>query len=310
MQIIKIKEDYKSHTKKRQLSKKRELQTLRVVRCYLDYLSSINKTPITAKISDVNGYLSQQDHLSSATYNWYASILRVFHRYLYEKDIIKIDLSSCIFNKKTPNILPRNIPLNLMIKLCTPTPQEKAKLSSSVLLMRDQAMIEFLFSTGVRSAELLDAKIKNLSHDLSECLINTKKNGIPRYVYLGKPAQEALKRYLHKRGIVNLRSTSKTEQKQYIFQNSRGGRLSYTALNVIIKKCAAERIATHVTPHMFRHTFATEILRSSGCLRSVQKLLGHRNIASTQRYCHLDVKDRMKAIDDFHPRSQVRKFDK
>ncbi len=277
----------------------------RVANCYLQYLSEYQKPIAETTLIDIEGYLGTLSYLKETSYNTsYVYTLRDFYRYLYQSKLIAIDWGDYITKKKTPQTLPRNIPLNLMLQLCTPTKTDLKQLEKSVVAIRNQAIIEFLFSTGVRGSELLEAKIQYLSSDLSECFIPTKKKGTPRYVYLGKSARKYLGRYLQKRGINNFDQLNSSQLNDYIFVNKNSKKLSKTSLNNIVQACAKKRIGTVVTPHMFRHTFATEMLRSSGCLRTVQLLLGHTSIASTQKYCHLDISDRMAAIEEFHPRSQ------
>ncbi len=277
----------------------------RVARCYLQYLFENQKPVRETTLKDIEGYLGTLNYLKETSYNSsYVYPLRDLYQYLYQSKLITVDWGDYIQKKKTPKTLPRNIPLNLMLQLCTPTETDLQQLEKSVVAIRNQAIIEFLFSTGVRGSELLEAKIKNLSSDLSECFIPTKKKGTPRYVYLGKPARKYLSRYLQKRGINNFDQLNSNQLDDYIFVNKNNRKLSKTSLNNIVQACATKRIGTAVTPHMFRHTFATEMLRSSGCLRTVQLLLGHTSIASTQKYCHLDISDRMAAIEEFHPRSQ------
>lgn len=276
----------------------------RVVNDYLQLLCDKGVEVTISKAKDVEDYLTTLDYLNPSTYNHYVSVLRDFYHYLYRSKLIAIDWGEHLLYKKAPRLLPRNIPLQLMLQLCTPTAEEEVAIKTSLFAIRDQAIIEFLFSTGVRSAELLDAKLKDLSYDMSQCFIPTKKKGVPRYVYLGAPAREWLSFYLKKRGITALTQLSKDERESNLFLNKYNNGLSYTSLREIVINCAQKRIATKVTPHMFRHTFATEMLRSGGCLRSLQILLGHTSIASTQKYCHLDIKDRATAINDFHPMSQ------
>ncbi len=275
----------------------------RVVSDYLLYLSRKNVNLIKTKTRHIEDYLRTLKHLKASTYNEYVYILRDFYRYLYSHHFINIDWGDYLIKKKTPQTLPRNIPLDLMMQLCTPTEKEYENLKQSIIAIRNQAILEFLFSTGVRSAELLEARLKYLSYDLTECFIPTKKKGLPRYVYLGKPAREALSKYLKKRGISSLAQLNK-QQDDYIFVNKYNNNISHTTLRRIIINLAIKRIGTSVTPHMIRHTFATEMLRSSGCLRSLQIMLGHKAITTTQIYTHLDINDQIVAIDDFHPRSQ------
>ncbi|MGY0399819.1 MAG: tyrosine-type recombinase/integrase [Ostreibacterium sp.] len=130
--------------------------------------------------------------------------------------------------------------------------------------------------------------------DLTQCFIATVKSGLPRHVYLGRPAQQALRTYLLSREIVitNNSSLKSSVINQPVFMSQKKNPLSYTAVKNVVQKLSMSRIGMAVTPHMFRHTFATEMLRATGNIRALQLMLGHRSIDSTMRYCHLDLADR------------------
>ncbi len=196
-----------------------------------------------------------------------------------------------------------------MIKLCTPTADEYPLKSKA---LRNQAIVEFMFSTGVRSIELRCAKLKYLSDDLSTCFIATAKRGVPRYVYLGEPAQQALQNYLAIRAIHFEKGLSKSELELPIFTADLTGTkaMSYQSLKDSITKLSVSRIGMSVNPHMIRHTFATEMLRASGNIRALQILMGHKTIDSTMVYCHLCTEDKIKAIETHHPMCFSQKFDK
>lgn len=285
----------------------------RLITRYLDFLSEHKIDVTQSTIREVNHYLATElNHLAPSSYNHRIFILRHFYQWLYENKMINVDWSSHILCKKEPQLLPKNIPAHLMKALCTPTADDLEKLKASSIMKRNQAMIEFLYSTGVRSIELRQAKVKDLSDDLAQCFISTVKSGVPRYVYLGEPAKQALADYLLCRGIVlSSKCLKSAVANQSIFMSHKACAMSYTAVKLVVRKLSIARIGIVVTPHMIRHTFATEMLRATGNIRALQLMLGHRSINSTMCYCHLDLADRKQAIDTYHPMSlETDKFDK
>lgn len=127
-----------------------------------------------------------------------------------------------------------------------------------------------------------------------------------RFVYLGDPAKEALNDYLTARNI-KLSWLTKKQGEWPLFATRENNHMGNSTLASIIYELGKKRVGAKITPHMIRHTFATEMLRACGCLRSVQLLMGHSPIESTERYCHLDANDRTFAIDNYHPLSEKTK---
>jgi integrase/recombinase XerD len=165
---------------------------------------------------------------------------------------------------------------------------------------RDKAVLETLYATGSRASEVVGLKQEDLFLDSSFCKC-FGKGGKQRIVPLGKPAVEALRAYVGEQRPQLVRANPDAP---WVFV-SRGGRaLTREMLWVLVKKYVRRAgLNARVSPHTFRHSFATHLLAGGADLRSVQELLGHANIRTTQHYTHVD-RDRLKAIHHrFHPRA-------
>lgn len=243
------------------------------------------------KYKHIHRFLLTLHHLKPSTYNLWLSHIKGFLRYCEQHNHVKVILP-LLMKKREDTLLPKNISLTMMLALCQPRKNEKTHLQT---YLRNQAIIEFLFSTGVRSIELRQLRVGSLSDDLSRCVIATAKSGVTRTVYLGNPAREALLTYLNSWNI-----DKRKDKHQYLF-TSKDKAMTGTMLYNSVKNLAKKRIGIAVTPHMIRHTFATEMLRATGCLRSVQELMGHVNISNTARYCYLNYHDVLQAINKYHP---------
>lgn len=247
--------------------------------------------------ADCQNYLYTLQHLKPSTYNAYISYMTCFLRYLEER----YDVQHIVLKKKNvETFLPNYLPVEVLHKLCTPTELERARLLNDLTLARDQSIVEILASTGLRSCELRHLRVGDLSPDLRICRVATAKGGYARFVFLGVPAASALKNYL-RLNDVQLRKHSN----EYLFpgRNPKNP-LSYESLRGLLIRIAQYRIGTPVTTHALRHTFATEMMRSCGCIRSVQLLMGHVSISNTVRYCHLNLADTLKAVEKFHPHGE------
>lgn len=236
-------------------------------------------------------FLSDLSYLKNSSYNTYLFFIKDFIIYLENLGIIA-SISLLLKNKPLEDKLPSNLPVHVLHQLCTPHPSEKLQ---TLLKLRNHALIEFLVSTGVRVEECCNACIKDLSADFSECFIHTIKNGNDRLVYLGEPAQLSLKNYFEKRKVCIEKDGATA-----IFA-MRGGHMSPEALRKVVVKLSNLRLGYAVKPHSLRHSFATEMLRGTGCLPSIQEMLGHKHMNNTSIYCHLDFKDAMQAVQKYHP---------
>lgn len=160
--------------------------------------------------------------------------------------------------------------------------------------LRDKAIMEFLYSTGARVSEA--ASLTRENTDLLGGVVTVRGKGKKeRMLPLGEPALQALRSYLSKR---------KKQGSPYVFLNARGGRLSDRSFRLIIDKYVKKASGIlRISPHTFRHSFATHLLNRGADLRSVQELLGHSSIATTQVYTHLSI-DRLKSVyAKAHPRA-------
>jgi integrase/recombinase XerC len=167
--------------------------------------------------------------------------------------------------------------------------------------VRDRAIMELLYSSGLRLAELLSVKLADL--DLAEGLVTvTGKGRKTRIVPVGRHALKALAAWLKARSLL-----AKPEDTT-VFVGGKGGPLSPRTLQARLKRWGrAQGVQQGVHPHLFRHSFASHLLESSGDLRAVQELLGHANISTTQVYTHLDFQHLAKTYDAAHPRAKRKK---
>lgn len=163
----------------------------------------------------------------------------------------------------------------------------------SLTSLRDRAILEFLYSTGARVSEMVSLKREEL--DLISGAVKVKGKGRKeRLLVLGEPAVISLKEYLDKR----------KDENRALFVNKRGGTLTDRGVRVIICKYIKKAaIPLKVSPHTFRHSFATHLLNRGADLRCVQELLGHSSIATTQVYTHLTIDSLKKVYQKAHPRA-------
>lgn len=175
MQKQTIQTCYFEHVEQQNITEKTKSQKTQLIAHYIEYIDGQNIDINDGKAKLINEFMMGYSYVKPSTFNHYLAIFRDFYGVLYHQRLIAFDWSIHLQNKKEPDILPRNIPLTMMLRLCTPTANESDKLQSSIFAKRDQAIIEFMFSTGIRNAELREAKLKYLSKDLSEYFVLTKK---------------------------------------------------------------------------------------------------------------------------------------
>lgn len=168
----------------------------------------------------------------------------------------------------------------------------------NLLEVRDKAMFELLYSSGLRLAELAGLNLFSLDIHAGEASV-TGKGSKTRLVPVGGKAREALAAWL------GVRSGMAAHDETAVFTNRHGKRLTGRQIQLRLERWALKcGLDVHVHPHMLRHSFATHVLQSSGDLRAVQEMLGHANIGTTQIYTHLDFQHLAKVYDTAHPRAK------
>lgn len=246
------------------------------------------------KIDNIRSHLKKlmESNLSTVSMSRHLASIKVLYRYLINEKKIKDDpttyLESPKLWSKVPNVLSLK-EVNLLLK----QPDSKTPLG-----MRDKAMFEVLYATGLRVSELVSLKVNNLNLQ-SGYLISLGKGSKERIVPIGESAREKTEEYLTQIRPQLLKGKSAHE----VFLNRFGKKMSRQGFWKIIKKYALiSGIKTNITPHILRHSFATHLLAGGADLRSVQQMLGHSDISTTQIYTHV-MKDRLReAYDKFHPR--------
>ncbi len=169
---------------------------------------------------------------------------------------------------------------------------------------RDKAILELLYSTGMRVSELTGLDIDRI--DLSAEIVKVRGKGRKeRIIPFGSLAKQAVENYLPERSSLLKRLNCTSEQA--VFVNKNGSRLSQRTVQRMVSSVAfSAGVYSEVTPHVFRHSMATHLLEAGADLRSIQELLGHASVATTQKYTHLDMKSLREVFDKAHPRGKKR----
>jgi len=217
------------------------------------------------------------------------STVRSFFRFLIREGKAQSNPFELISTPKLQKRLPNFLYPNEVEKLL------EAPDSKSVLGLRDRALLELLYGSGIRVSEA--TKLNTTDLDLEEGEVRVfGKGSKERIALIGSKAREAVRKYLSERG----RTQSKA-----LFLNKRGGRLTQRSVERLIKYYARKTgLNRPVTPHTLRHTFATHLLSGGADLRTVQELLGHASLSTTQVYTHI-TKEKLKSVYDLaHPRAK------
>lgn len=237
--------------------------------------------------------LLKNNGLTGSSASRYLSSLRGFFSYLYANEYIEKDPTESVSSAKITRKLPEVLSFAEIEKILD-QPDTDDKLG-----LRDKTILELFYSSGLRVSELIELKISDLFLD-DEVIRVLGKGSKQRIVPIGSSAIQWLNDYMIKsRPLLEQRLKSKN----YIFLNSRGTKLSRMGVWKIVEKYTKEAgIKKEVHPHTFRHSFATHLLEGGADLRSVQEMLGHSDISTTQIYTHIDREYIKQVHKDFHPR--------
>lgn len=260
---------------------------------YFDFLDKAGVSPMQASQIHIMDYISSlAASLSIRSIARNLSSLKIFYRFLVSDGKIKTNPARLISNPKLPRRLPGVLSSQEVERLLA------APDVSTSRGLRDRAMLELLYGSGLRVSELVGLKITNI--DLEAGWVRTLGKGSKeRMVPMGSKAQQSIKEYL----LYSRPSLLKKRSSSHLFLTSRAKPMSRQAFWKIIKRCAGlAGIRKEISPHSLRHSFASHLLEHGADLRSVQIMLGHADISTTQIYTHV-TRERLKQIHEkYHPR--------
>ena len=235
---------------------------------------------IGSLFSSNNNPRSIQRHLSSA---------KGFFKFLKKNSIIESSPFELVNAPKTPQYLPDVLSPEDVEQLLSLKPVD-------VLEIRDLAIVELMYSSGLRVSETANIDLNDFEEEMSFLRV-LGKGSKTRIVPLGRYAINAIQNWIKEREIYS-------EKSKALFINLKGSRLSVRSIQLRLKRLALKQGLPPVHPHMLRHSFATHMLESSGDLRTIQELLGHSSLSTTQIYTKLDYQYLVKIYDKAHPRAK------
>lgn len=273
------------------------------------YLRDINKlyqysasfkaptSPINFKLEELQKFIHWVSDLgiSASSQARIVSGIKGFYKYLLLEELIPYDPSKLLETPKTGRKLPETISVEEIDCIIS-----AIDLSSNEG-QRNKAIIETLYSCGLRVSELINLQITNLYFDLGFIKVTGKGNK-ERFVPVGEKAIKEISTYLeHCRNNLNI----KTGHQDILFLNRRGSKLTRVMIFTIVKNLSSfAGIKKSISPHTFRHSFATHLLEGGADLRAIQEMLGHESIITTEIYTHLDRDFLRSEIIEFHPRNK------
>ncbi len=248
-----------------------------------------NTDVINIKEDNINKYISYlfKTKLKSSSVNRKISSIKSFYLFLIKKNIVNTSPISEVISPKQEKYLPSSMSEDEVDKLLN-SPDSNIKIEK-----RDKAMIEMLYATGMRISELVNLKITDV--DMQRCVVKVLGKGSKeRLIPFGEQAYEALNNYLSDRD----KSSSKE-----VFLSNRRTKISRVAFWHRIKHyIVRENLKQTISPHTLRHAFATHLLNRGADLRSVQLLLGHSDLSTTQIYTHIAKQRLSDVLKKHHPR--------
>ena len=255
------------------------LESLKI-KDYTDVSMDICSAWIGDLFSQNNNPRSIQRHLSSA---------KGFFRFLKKNNLIATSPFELVTAPKSASNLPEVL-----------TPEDVEQLlnfkPSSLIEIRDLAIVEMMYSSGLRVSETVNINVSDFEEGM-DFLRVLGKGSKTRLVPIGRFAISAINNWLSERDKI----VSNTDA---LFLNSKGTRLTVRSVQLRLKKMALKQGLPPIHPHMLRHSFATHMLESSGDLRTIQELLGHSSLSTTQIYTKLDYQHLAKIYDQAHPRAK------
>jgi integrase/recombinase XerD len=254
----------------------------------IDFMKDLNRSTILTYLSNL-----QSNGKAVSTISRNLAAIKSFYQYLVRERYLEKDPAAHLESPKLEKKLPKVLSVHEVEELLK---QPNSTLPAG---LRDKAMLELLYATGIRVSELISLNISDVNLDMGyiKCYGKGSKE---RIVPLGSIAAKCVQDYLTK-GRPKL---VRTYEEAALFINHHGNRLTRQGFWKIIKKYAQEaNIVKEITPHTLRHSFATHLLENGADLRSVQEMLGHADISTTQIYTHVTRNHLKEVYDKTHPRA-------
>ena len=257
----------------------------------------MNITPITISYEHLQEFLYQISKInySERTQARWISSIKGFFSFLLEDELREDNPSALLETPKLGLYLPDTLSLEEIEKLISATDE------NTDLAKRNRCMIEVLYGCGLRVSELTELQISNINFKENYLKIQGKGDKV-RFVPLADYTADFIKNYIN-----DIRSKQKINPKHsdILFLNSRGAQISRQMVFLIIKEIVRKAgIQKNISPHTFRHSFATHLLQNGADLRFIQEMLGHSSITTTEIYTHLNTEELHETILKYHPRNQ------
>jgi len=259
---------------------------------FIDFFSEKKIEPDKDSIRDFLSNIYKRSKKSTTLARKIYSI-KSFYNFLLKNEIVEKNPFDMINTPKTTRKLPEVLTEEEMIGFLNSLPEE------SVLDLRNRAIFEMLYATGIRISELTNLNINDIN--FGERLIRVIGKGKKeRIVPFNDNALVTVKKY------IQVSRKAFPDRPEFVFLNFRGKQISVRGVEKILKKLYINYTSSdkNIYPHLFRHSFATHLLRRGANLRVIQELLGHSNLSTTEKYTSLDYKDLLKSYKKFHPRLQ------
>jgi integrase/recombinase XerC len=249
-------------------------------------------------IREFLGRLYQRQNRKSSVARKLA-VLRSFLKYLAGQGVVPSNAAKIVASPRQEKLLPGHLSLNVVVELL------EMPDTGSALGLRDRAILELFYASGIRVSELVGLDRDNL--DLEGGFVRVVGKGRKeRIVPFGRPAGDAIRKYLEVRPQQVMEAGALGPDRA-VFLNHRGRRLTTRGIAVIVGRHVArlaQRLRVH--PHTLRHTFATHMLDAGADLRSIQELLGHESLSTTQKYTHVSTEQLVRVYRSCHPRAKKR----
>ena len=258
-----------------------------------DFYKFVNKSYKDVNVGDIVKYITYLNNkISAKSINRHIVSIKNFFKYLERNDLIKNNPCTDITGLKTPKKMPRVLSEEDINKLLD------IKLNDAYSY-RNKAMLELMYSSGLRVSELLNLELSNIDFNMNLVRIYGKGNK-ERIV----PIDDVATKYLYEYINIYRNTLLKNNVSNILFLNSRGDKLSRQGFFKILREIALEKgIKRDISPHTLRHSFATHLLDHGADLRSIQTMLGHENIETTQIYTHVSNNYIKENYNEAHPRS-------